>query len=121
MKKISKKIKAIITALWVVILSFFSKVMGEIIEQTAGVAPYDGGIIKTSHWISSPWWIVIKIAQRVLIWVTLITWIVSLIKIKKTDDKAQKKKRTKRTIIIMSILVVILIAAFLIPTLLLKK
>ena len=87
---------------------------------TAGVAPYDPYVIKAPHWISSPWWIIIKIAQRILVGVTFIVWIVNLVKTKKIVDKVQKKKKIKKTIIILAILVVIVIAAFLIPTLLVK-
>jgi len=117
------KIKTIITVLWITIGSFCFKVMAQLgwVETdgpTAGIAPYP-------HWttplFTSPWWIAIKIAQRALIGVTIIVWIINFVKIKKTDDKVQRKKRIKRTIIIISILIVLLVAVFLIPALLLKK
>ena len=95
---------------------------GPIDGPTAGIAPHS---IEDPHWtesfFTSPWWIAIKIAQRALIGVTFIIWIINFIKIKKADDKVQRKNRIKRTIIIITILIVLLIATFLIPTLLLKK
>ena len=129
MKNCLKKIKAIITALWITVGSFCFKVMAQLgwVEKdgpTAGIAPYPW-TTPYPHWttplFTSPWWIAIKIAQRTLIGVTIIVWIISLVKIKKTDDKVQRKKRIKRTIIIISMLIVLLVAVFLIPALLLKK
>ena len=124
MKRTLNKIKATITALWIAIGSFCFKVMAQFGERetngpTAGIAPYNIYITEDKSWAS--WWIAIKIAQRTLVGVTLIVWIINLIKIKKTGDKEQKKKKIKKAIIIMSILIVILVAAFLIPTLLLQK
>lgn len=123
MKKTIKKIKAIVTALWVAGLSFFSKVIWQYLmsdfreEDLVHQSAYASPDVPLSE---SSWSIIIKVIQRALVGVVFIIWIINLIKIKKTDDKVQRKKRIKRTIIIISILAVILVAAFLMPTLLLK-
>ena len=120
MKKTFNKVKLWLSAVWVTIISFFSRVFWQnfkINEQNLYWVP------QLEYGVPSPMssaLIVSKIAQRSLIWVTFIVWIVNLIKIRKIDDKVQKKKRIKKTIIVMSILI-ILIAACIITTRLLKR
>jgi len=123
MKKTLKRIKTGLATLWLAIVSFFSKAMGQywmgdfreedLVYQSAYASP-DVPLPESS------WSIIVKVAQRALVGVVFIIWIINLIKINKTDDKVQRKKRIRKTIIIVSILVILLVAAFLIPTLLLK-
>lgn len=122
MKKIFNKITTGLATLWIVIVSFFSKVLGQNRgweEQPMYGVEYKVWAIKQ---INQPTLIdtLIKIAKRPLIGITLIVWIISFIKIKKTKDKTQKKKKIKRTIIIIGILVVLIVSSLLLP-LLLKK
>ena len=131
MKKTFNKIKTSIATLWVVIISFFSKVLWEFWQETLydihwnptyfevlyGVwYPYDVPSPETSTLID----VVIKISKRPLIGITFIVWIISFIKIRKIEDKAQKKKKIKRAIIAISILVVLIVVCLLLP-LFLKK
>lgn len=122
MKKTFNKITTRLATLWIAIISFFSKVLGQ--NWGWGLQPMYG--VEYRVWaikqINQPTLIdiVIKIAKWPLIGITLIVWIISLIKIKKTKDKAQKKKKIKRTIITISILVVLIAASLILP-LLLKK
>ena len=128
MKKIPNKRKLSITAIIATIFSFPFKVMGETFDeymyQNLYWVPSAREVML--YWVPSPSLepkinIVIKIAQRALVGVTFIIWIVNIIKIRKIDDKVQKRKKIKKTIIILAILAVILVMAFLIPALLLKK
>jgi len=124
MKKIFNKITTGLATFWMAIVSFFSKVFGEYSnfenewwrQEALYATPYREQIEQQPTIIDT----IIKITKRPLIGITLIIWIISLIKIKKTKDKTQKKKKIKRTIIIISILVVLIIACLLLP-LLLKK
>jgi len=119
MKKTLNRIKTGLSTLWVSIVSFFSKVMGQSFDQM-------NYMVEGMYWVENPidqqtlLETIIKLVRRPLIGITFIVWIISLIKIKKTKDKTQKKKKIKRTIIIISILVVLIIACLLLP-LLLKK
>ena len=123
MKKTLKRIKTGLATLWLAIVSFFSKAMGQywmgdfreedLVYQSAYASP-DVPLPESS------WSIIVKVAQRALVGVVFIIWIINLIKIKKTDDKVRRKKRIRRSIIIISILVVLLVAAFLLSTLFLK-
>lgn len=126
MKKTFNKTKTFIAAFGVTIISLFPKVFGQSLigpkdnmyQDLYWVPPIQG-----LYWVPSPESkinIIIKIAQRILIWVTFIVWIINLIKIKKTDDKNKKKRKVKKTIIILSILIILIIACF-ITTWLLKK
>jgi len=124
MKKQFNKIKTWLATLWIAIVSFFSKVMGQNrgreVQPMYGVE-YNIGR-RAIEQINQPTLIdtVIKIAKRPLIGITLIVWIINLIKIRKTEDKTQKKKMIRRTIIVISVLVVLIVACFILP-LLLKK
>ena len=125
MKKIFNKVKLWLSAFWVAIISFFSRVFWENfgMEQNLYMDQNLYWVPQLEYWVPSPMssaLIVSKIAQRLLIWVTLIVWIVNLIKIRKTEDKTEKKERLKRFIIIISILLV-LIAACLVIVRLLKR
>ena len=129
MKKTFNKIKIWLSAFWVAIISFFSKVFWQgfwtlndynkyTVQWMYWVPP-----IQDLYWVPSPITPALtasKVAQRPLIWVTLIVWIVNFIKIRKTEDKMQKKKRIKKTIIVMSILIILIIACI-ITTRLLKR
>ena len=129
MKKILNKIKVSLAILWVAVVSFFSKVIGEFWQETTlydinwkpvymeslyGVSYPDETLLEAKTNLA------IKIAKRAFVGITFIVWMINLIKIKKTDDKVQRKKRIRRSIIIISILVVLLVAAFLLSTLFLK-
>jgi len=119
MKKAFNKIKTSIAAFWITIISFFSKVFW----QNFGIGERLYWTPQLEYWVPSPISpaiIVSKIAQRSLIWITFIVWIVNIVKIREIDDKVQKKKKVKKTIVVISILI-ILIVACIITTLLLKR
>lgn len=119
MKKTLKRIKTGLATLWLAIVSFFSKVLGQSFDQM-------NYMVEGMYWVENPidqqtlLETIIKLVRRPLIGITFIVWIISLIKIRKIDDKVQKKKKIKRTIIIISILVVLIVASLILP-LLLKK
>lgn len=118
MKKIINKTKLSLAAIWATILSLPIKVLGQLqFDRQSMYWPLPPAEPTAEPKIN----IVMKIVQRTLVWITLVVWIVNLVKIKKIDDKAQKKKRIKKAIIVISILVIILIISFLIPALLLKN
>lgn len=110
MKNFYNKIKISLTALWIAIISFSSKVFGT--DWTMD--------FQTKYWIVDPSEIltepdpkltsVIKIAQRLLAFVIFIVWIINLVKIRKIDDNAIKKKKIKKTIVAISILTIIFVA-----------
>lgn len=123
MKTTFNKIKTWLATLWIAAFSFFSKVFWQSswgmdqpmqamygVEYTIRLPVEQPTLIET----------ITKLAKRPLIGITFIVWIISLIKIRKIEDKAQKKKKIKRTIIIISILVVLIVASLILP-LLLKK
>ena len=128
MKKTLNKIKKGIAAFWVALISLFSKAIGKNLEgMPIGETQYlywvPQWVMQLEYWVPSPMsstFIVSKITQRSLIWVTFIVWIVNLVKIKKIDDKVQRKKKIKKTIIVIRILI-ILIVACIITTRLLKR
>lgn len=134
MKNFYNKIRLSLTALWIAVLSFSSKVFAQIFEYgdlKYSQTDYWIARVQTKYWVESPiinpitdWStpmiIAVKIVQIILIIIIPIIWIINLIKIRKIGDKIEKMKRIRTTIIILAILVLILIAAFLIPALLLK-
>lgn len=89
-------------------MSFLSKAMGAVdFEQT-------NYRMESLYWVELPAWLIlrnqlinffVKTSKWLLIPATILIWIISFIKIKKTDDKILKKKKTKKTIIIASILI----------------
>lgn len=123
MKKFYNKIKIRLTALWIAIISFSSKVFAQVLEYEELKYPqtdYWVARIQTKYWVvnpivdpydwSTPTIIVIKIAQILLIVIIPIIWIINFIKIKKMDDKTQKKKKIIATIItILAILIIIIL------------
>lgn len=118
MKKTFNKVKLWLSAVWVAIISFFSRVFWQnfkINEQNLYWVPQleYGELSPMSSAL-----IVSKIAQRSLIWVTFIVWIVNLIKIKKTKDKEEKKEKLKRFIIVICVLIVLIVASFIVIQLL---
>ena len=121
MKKTFNKIKTWLATLWIAIVSFFSKVMGQNRWWELQLMYGTPDIIGVDH-IEQPTLIdtVIKIAKRPLIGITLIVWIISFIKIRKTKNKTQKGKAIKRTIITVSILLILIIACI-VAAQLLKK
>ena len=131
MKKTFNKIKTWLAALWITIISFFSKVMGQFGQFWQEDEIYDiywnPSRIELLYWVSSPIQeppalinTIIKLAKWPLIAIAFIVWIISLIKIRKIEDKTQKKKKIKRVVITISILLVLIVACFVLP-LLLKK
>lgn len=124
MKKSYNKIKTYLASLWVVILTLFTKTMGQnnaipsmywveyCVGSSCGLSdkPSKTRIAKTIRTgITNIWQQVLNIWQRVIIALTFIIWIISFFRIRKTKNKTLKKKRTKIAIIIISILLIILI------------
>ena len=105
MKKTLNKIKATITALWVAIVSFFSKVFGQLDTYCPDCK------MQSLYWVSPLYQVstYIKFTQKLLIGVVFIIWLINLIKIRKTDDKTKKKKKIKGTIITISIILAIIV------------
>lgn len=123
MGKTINKIKMSLSTLWIAIISFSSKVMGEHPYWVNSPAQPDYWIpteLLTSPKSESPI-IAIKIAQVLFVTIIFIVWTISFIKIRKIDDKNQREKKIRNTIIIIAILVLLLILSFLIPFLLLKR
>ena len=130
MKKFLTKIKTVLTTLWIAIISFSSKVMGQVIEITEKRIDWGRETqVQDLYWVpstrryygpspSTPILNGIKLALTAAI---LIIWIINLIRIIRTDDKDLKKKRIKNTIIIIAILAAILAITFIISARLLKK
>ena len=130
MKKFLTKIKTVLTTLWIAIISFSSKVMGQVIEITEKRIDWGRETqVQYLYWVpstrryygpspSTPILNGIKLALTAAI---LIIWIINLIRIIRTDDKDLKKKRIKNTIIIIAILAAILAITFIISARLLKK
>ncbi len=116
MKKYFIKIKAILTILWVTLISFSSKVIGQFEDTIDGWNIQDKRYnpnVQWIYWVPSPEpkiGLAVNIAQILLIAVTFIVWIVSFIKIRKIDDRAVKKKKIRNAVIIISILVILIIA-----------
>ena len=126
MKKTINKIKISLSTLWIAVISFSSKVMGQHRDSDWTVdAQPDYWIYYPSELLTSPKSespiLAIKIVQILLITVIFIVWIVSFLKTRKIYDKTLKKKKIRNTIIVIAILILILIAAFIIPTRLLTK
>lgn len=130
MKRTLTKIKVMLSALWIVIISLPSKIIGLTtsmhrtpqmlywVPETPDIEYFPPEPLTSAEWTPI---IAIKIAQILLVAIIFIIWIVSFIKIKKIEDKNLKKKKIRNTIIIITILVLLLIAAFIIPTRLLTK
>lgn len=123
MKKTFNKIKLGLSAFWLSIISFFSRVFWQNFGMDQNL--YWVPSVPAVYWVPSAESqtfvvIVIKIIQRLFIGVIFIVWIINFIKIRKTDDKTEKKEKLKRFIIIISILVVLIIACI-IAVQLLKK
>ena len=122
MKKTFNKITTRLATLWIAIISFFSKVLGQNwgweLQPMYGVE-YRVWAIKQ---INQPTLIdiVIKIAKWPLIGITLTVWIISFIKIRKIEDNVQKKKKIKKAIVAISILLILIIACLILPRLLRK-
>ena len=118
--------KSALTTFWVTLISFSSKVMGQL-DKTI-----DGWHIQNQNYnpnVQGIYWVpnninpinqVLNAVQRLTAIAIFIIWIVNLIRIIRTNDKNLRKKRIKNTIIVISILIIILIACFLI-TYLLKR
>jgi len=123
MKKLLTKIKTVLTTLWITLISFSSKVMGQFTMVKE---------IKYQKEMASLYWpppmqrmeilvnITTKITSLLLVAITLVFWIVSFIKIRKIDDKTLKKKKIKNTIIIVSILVILIVILLILPRFLKK-
>jgi len=125
MKRILNKIKTILATLWTIIISFTSKVMGQL--TTSNFIVEEPLHFQTKYWVaplpeaeSNPITF-IRIVQIWLIILIFIVWFVNLLRIRKIDDKTLKKKKIRNTIIIISILILLLIAALIIPAWLLTR
>lgn len=138
MKKSLNKIKTILTTLWIIIISFSSKVFGQvpeltwfktieeltwnellsIIEQRSWI-----NIITSLYWVPGKYEIIetststgsitrlIKITQRILIPLIFIIWIIILIKMRKIENKTKWQKIIKRVVIaILSIIIAVTIS-----------
>jgi quinol-cytochrome oxidoreductase complex cytochrome b subunit len=108
MKRTLNRIKTGLAALWVVIVSFFSKVFGQLIREETYCPDCE---MQALYWVSPLYQVsaYIKTTQKLLIGIVFIIWLINFIKIKKTDDKTKKKKKIKRTIITISIILAIII------------
>ena len=108
MKKTLNKIKTSLAALWVAIVSFFSKVFGQLLIEDTYCPDCK---MQSLYWVSPLYQVstYIKFTQKLLIGVVFIIWLINLIKIRKTDDKTKKKKKIKGTIITISIILAIIV------------
>lgn len=116
MEKTLNKIKAILSALLIAMVSFSEKIFW---QEWVNPNP------QPDYWIYFPWESLraqeatsittIRIVQILLVILIFIVWVINLIKIRKVDDKTQRGKKIRNTIIIIAILVLILIASFVIP------
>ena len=110
MKKILNKVKIGLSAFWVTIISFFSKVFGqfpgdhEMVEMYGTPYSIDLDPLEQPTLID----IITKITKRPLIGITLIIWIANYLKIKRIKDKTQKKKKIIKSIITIIILLLII-------------
>lgn len=127
MKKTFNKIKSVLIAVWIALISFSSKAIGKmeevVINPQIKYAEPEYWIEKFPAWYSmgqelywtpSPIdttdWKLIRIACYLLVLVVFVFWIISYLKIRKFDDKALKKKKIKNTVIVISILIILIIA-----------
>lgn len=115
MEKTFNKIRTWFATLWVAIVSFISKVFWQSLIGN-GFGREDEIVYQSAYWV--PWPesqrllpSVINIAQWLLIWVTLIVWITSFIKIKRIDNKAQRKKKIIMSVITIAILILLIVAS----------
>lgn len=129
MKKLLTKIKTVLATLWVALISFSSKVMGQVIKVTEERIDWGRKTqVQDLYWVPSPKRYygpsplaqILNGIQLALAVVILIIWIINFIRIIRTDDKNLKKKRIKNTIIIIAILAAILAITFIISAQLLK-
>lgn len=134
MEKIFNRIKLSLATLWVSIISFFSKVMG----QSYGEAlywvqrPYDDMIMQPAYWVPNTMSpvkptlidILIKISngiiRLILVPVLLIVGIINIKKIWKISDKVERKKKIKRTIITLLLILIWTVILFVLLRLLVR-
>lgn len=134
MKKYFNRLKTGLATLWIAIISFFSKVMGQSYGEPMYwvPGPYDDMIMQPAYWV--PWYsieakptlidIVIKISNWIVRWITipiiLIVGIINIKKIRKIKDKAQRKKKIKKTIITLSLILIWTVILFILLRLLVR-
>lgn len=114
MKTTLKRIKVSLAVFWLSIISFPSKVVGQLTSQ---VLSKDLSHMQTKYWVLEGASIEpmstlingIKLFQILLIIVVFIVWIVNFVKIRKIDDKTQKENKTKKTIIFIVIALIIIL------------
>ncbi len=109
MKKILSRIKIGIVTLWVTLISFFSKVVGQTDWANPRGEPMywiQPAPISNTYSIT----IAIKVAQVFLIAIVFIVWIINFIRIRKIEDKILRKKKIKKIVIVISILIILIIA-----------
>jgi len=126
MKEFLTKIKLGLVALWVQLISFSSKALGDIIETFWDARQNEPKYepMQAAYWVPNPTNHINPILNAIkwtLAVTILIIWILSLIRIIKTEDKDLKKKRIKNAIIIIAILSIILSVTFIISARLIKK
>lgn len=124
MEKAFNRIRTGLATLWIAIVSFFSKVMGQSFNQM-------NFMVEGMYWVKNPenlrliedntlTNVITKITEKILVIIIFIVWIINLIMIIKTKNKEQRKKIIKRTIITISILLILIIACI-VTARLLKK
>ena len=122
MKSNLKKVKTSIAVLWLSIISFPSKVVGQLALQ---VLSNDLTHMQTKYWVQPIRTVTvdetpteqissrvsdIKLFQILLVVAVFIVWIINLVKIRKIDDRALREKKTKKIIVFV---VIALITVFL--------
>ena len=127
MNKTLSKIKIGLTTLWIAIMSFFSKVIGQ------------EPIWYPLYWVPEPeyrvpWYslpvkptlidILVKISNWIILWITipviLIVGIVNIKKIRKISDKAKRKKKIIRTIITLLLISIWAVVLYILLRLLIR-
>jgi len=119
MKKTFNKVKLWLSAFWVAIISFFSKVIGQNWIQALYWVPVTGIDIdvpvlsqeSSASELSTLINTIIRIAQRPLIAITFIIGIINFLKIRRIKDKTQKKKKIIRSVITIIILLLLITAS----------
>lgn len=115
------KIKTIVITLWVTIVSFLWKVFAQFEREIDIPSSINTqGIYwvppEQEHYLAV---VIIDLIKWTIIPITLIIWIISFIKIKRTDDEKEKKIKVKRTSTIITILILLTILVCLLPKILL--
>jgi uncharacterized membrane protein len=108
MNKFFNKMAASLISLWIAIISFSSRVMGQ--ENEHRMEPMYWVYYPKESLSPVPMIIAfIKVIQILLVVVIFVIWIINFVRIRKIDDKAQKRKSVKRTVIILLTTLIIIL------------